>query len=115
MAAIKDKLLGCWNWFLNIRLFPKHVFALLLIFWMAWLYTEISEYFAREVYYAEVEEFIHRGDRFTLEDGMALDSRIDKITAELNLHLTHSAKYTQLILQLQRDIERIEDDIKQSD
>ena len=65
---------------------PIHVFALLLFFWCAWLYTEVAEYRDRTKHRAEVDAFMHRGDRFTADDGrqlrkdiVELEQRLDKL------------------------------------
>ena len=59
-----------------------HVFALLLFFWCAWLYTEVTEYISRSEHEAEVDAFMSRGDRFTLEMGEALEARITELENE---------------------------------
>jgi hypothetical protein len=40
------------------------------------LYTEVSEYIERDRFAQEVDAFMHRGDRFTAQDGAALEARI---------------------------------------
>lgn len=59
-----------------MKINPIHTFLLLLLFWCAWLYTEISEKFEREEFNSAVHDFMYKGDRFTSEDGMALEARI---------------------------------------
>jgi hypothetical protein len=61
-----------------------HVFALLLMFWCAWLYTEITEHISRSAHEAEVDAFMSRGDRFTREMGAELEARIIKIEKEID-------------------------------
>ena len=63
-----------------------HVFFLLALFWIAWLYTEVTEYAERSQFIAETQQnlaelndFAHKGDRFTVEDGIRLESRIEKL------------------------------------
>ena len=52
---------------------------LILLFFGSWLYTEIIEYFNRAEFVREVNEFMHRGDRFTSEDGERLEREICRI------------------------------------
>ena len=59
-----------------------HIFTLLLVFWCAWLYTEVTEYISRSEHEAEVDAFMSRGDRFTLEMGEALEARITELENE---------------------------------
>lgn len=54
----------------------KHVFLLLFIFWGTWMYTEITEYTARESFNAEVKEFMFEGKRNTSAMGYDLCIRI---------------------------------------
>lgn len=49
---------------------------MLLCFLSAWVYTEVNEYLKRDVFTKEVTDFMHRGDRFTSEDGKKLSERI---------------------------------------
>ena len=58
---------------------PRHVFALLVVFWAAWLYTEISEYIERQDQWESVNQFMNKGDRFSREDGDALEARIEAL------------------------------------
>ena len=58
---------------------PKHVFMLTLCFVTAWLYTEVTEYIGRERFAVEVSDFMHKGDRFTQEEGDDLTRRIEKL------------------------------------
>ena len=59
-----------------MRVRPLHTFLLLLLFWCAWLYTEICEKLERDEFNSEVHSFMYRGERFTSEDGRALEARI---------------------------------------
>ena len=61
------------------RIESKHVFWLLAMFWSVWLYTEITEYVARDAFAEEVNKFMYQGDRFTKERGDALDARLRRI------------------------------------
>ena len=56
-----------------------HIFTLLLVFWCAWVYTEVTEYISRSEHEAEVDAFMSRGDRFTKEMGEALHQRIEAL------------------------------------
>ena len=62
----------------------KHVFTLVLIFWLAWLYTEVSEKLERDAFQNEVDEFMHKGGRFTHDDGAKLERRITEIEERIN-------------------------------
>ena len=44
-----------------------------------WLYTEITEYHKRRDFVQEVDSFMHKGRRFTWEDGEALKARVRKL------------------------------------
>lgn len=52
------------------------MFFLLLLFWVAWLYTEVTEHYSRDTFTAEVTEFMYRGDRFTKDDGIELQMKV---------------------------------------
>ena len=54
-----------------------HVFTLLLVFWCAWLYTEVADYISRSEHAAKVDAFMTRGDRFTADDGRALRKLVE--------------------------------------
>ena len=54
----------------------NHIVILLILFWFIWGYTEVSEYYGRRENLAEVYAFIGQGDRFTKEDGVALEARL---------------------------------------
>ena len=56
-----------------------HIFTLLLVFWCAWVYTEVTEHISRSAHEAEVDAFMSRGDRFTREMGEELEARIIKL------------------------------------
>jgi hypothetical protein len=55
---------------------------ILLLFFAAWLYTEIKEAFERTDYQERMEAFMSAGGRFTNEDGEELRKRIDEIEQE---------------------------------
>lgn len=57
----------------------KHVFTLLILYWFAWLYTELSEKWERDEFYVEVNDFMTAGDRFTKEDGEELKKRVAEL------------------------------------
>jgi len=59
-----------------------HIFTLLLVFWCAWLYTEVTEHISRSAHEAEVDAFMSRGDRFTREMGEELEARITELEKE---------------------------------
>ena len=59
-----------------------HVFAFLLFFWCAWVYTEVTEYISRSAHEPEVDAFMSRGDRFTREMGENLEKRIVELEKE---------------------------------
>ena len=72
---------------------PRHVFALLTLFWAMWLYTEVSEYISRQEqidslkrHIEDIEEFKKKGDRFTADDGQALENRIERLEKEIEQH-----------------------------
>jgi hypothetical protein len=67
---------------------PQHVFALLAIFWCAWLYSEIKETMDTVAWrkksaaeYQEFRDFHDEGKRFTAENGAALEARIEALEA----------------------------------
>jgi len=74
-----------------------HVFILLGMFWTMWLYTEITEYFERDVFVENVvsnlesvNSFMMKGGRFTHDDGdllrasiKALESRVSRLEDEM--------------------------------
>jgi hypothetical protein len=57
--------------------FPRLNTVIILLFFWAWLYTEIEEKQAS----AEWKAFIHAGKRFTAEDGDELRRRIEELEA----------------------------------
>jgi len=63
------------------KLPPAHMWVLLIFFGM-WLYTEISEYRERDAFYQEVDTFMHKGERFTADQGRALKARIEALEAK---------------------------------
>jgi len=54
------------------------------VFFAMWLYTEVTEYEARDKFYREVDDFMHKGERFTADQGRALQARIDELERRLN-------------------------------
>ena len=58
--------------------------AIILIFFAAWLYTEVTEYIERDEFYVEVTDFMYKGDRFTSEDGQELLHRIEELERNAN-------------------------------
>ena len=64
-----------------------HIFTLLLVFWCAWVYTEVTEYISRSEHEAEVEAFMSRGDRFTKEMGEDLEARIQALESQEDVDL----------------------------
>ena len=63
---------------------PYHTLFLLFLFWCMWLYTEVAEYRDRATHRAEVDAFMHRGDRFTADDGRQLRQDINKLEQRLD-------------------------------
>lgn len=55
------------------------ILTVLVIFVAMWLYTEITEYQNRSAFVEEVNDFMHKGDRFTQPEGDALESRVKKL------------------------------------
>ena len=70
----------------------KHVMWILTMFWAMWLYTEVTEYVSRDKFVVEVTDFMHKGGRFTHEDGDILSARIDQIEARLKAIDIHHAE-----------------------
>ena len=64
-----------------------HIFTLLLVFWCAWVYTEVTEYISRSEHEAEVDAFMNRGDRFTKEMGENLEARIQALESQGDVDL----------------------------
>jgi len=64
---------------LEKNLSVAHVFWLVFVYMSMWLYTEVHEYIERDDFFNEVDEFIHAGDRFTKEDGDALEERVREL------------------------------------
>ena len=65
---------------------PMHVAILLLGFWSVWLYTEIQEYRVSARKWQEIESFMQIGNRFTQEEGDALQAQIFEIERKLLIH-----------------------------
>ena len=59
--------------------FPRFNAILITVFFLAWLYTEVTEYIERDKFYVEVTDFMYKGDRFTSEDGQELLHRIEAL------------------------------------
>ena len=98
---------------LEIR--PKHVFTLLAFFTIVWVVSEVREYLAGQKFNDKVQGFMDasgKTNRFTAQDGIDLERRLEtkifRVQAKQNAHLEHSAKYTQLIIDLEKDIQRLE-------
>ena len=69
---------------------PFHVFSLVGLFLILWIWTEVTEYFDREAYKREVnafmkktEPFMAKGDRFTSEEGADLEARIEALEEQI--------------------------------
>jgi hypothetical protein len=58
---------------------PAHVFTFLFLFWALWVYSELDERGTQGNFYAEAQEFMSAGGRFTTEDGAALEKRIEAL------------------------------------
>ncbi len=54
-----------------------------MAFFIVWLLSGYWERQRHEAFFEEVGEFIHKGDRFTADDGRALKARIEKLEKEL--------------------------------
>ena len=50
--------------------------VIIIVFLVAWLYTEVREASQREYKWEYVKEFVSKGGRFTAEDGEELDTRV---------------------------------------
>ena len=61
---------------------PKLNTVILILFAIAWLYTEIEEYNARADYKQEVDRFMNRGNRFTADEGRDMRARLEELEAE---------------------------------
>ena len=71
-----------------VNLTSKHIFISLIIFWVAWLYTEVSEFRSRAAFTHNVENFMTKGARNTAQMGYDLCKRIEHL--EQNHHSTKS-------------------------
>jgi len=60
-----------------------HAVLLLFVFWVMWLYTDHRTREAHNAFFSEVNAFIHKGDRFTADDGRALKARIEALEKEM--------------------------------
>lgn len=56
-----------------------HLLIILILFWGSWVYVEISDYKRRDNFVEEVDAFMHKGDRFTKQRGVALEHRVDDL------------------------------------
>ena len=65
-----------------MTIMPKHVFLLLFTFWSFWLYTEVTEYLARDTFNSEVKTFMFEGGRNTNDMGKELCERVTHLEAE---------------------------------
>jgi len=63
---------------------PYHTLFLVFLFWCMWLYTEVAEYQDRAKHRTEVDNFMHRGDRFTADDGRQLRQDIVELEQRFN-------------------------------
>ena len=61
-----------------------HLFLLLTIFWMSWLYAAYIHRGENTEFRKSVESFMERGNRFTSEDGKNLEAKIEKLQARLD-------------------------------
>jgi len=60
-----------------------HAVAILFVFWGMWLVAGLQERERHEAFFQEVGDFIHKGDRFTADDGRALTARVEAIEKKL--------------------------------
>lgn len=65
---------------------PMHVAIILILFWSAWLYSEISEYQMSAKKWERIEGFMQIGDRFTTRNGAALEARVTGLENRLKEH-----------------------------
>ena len=72
---------------------PVHVFSLLALFWVAWIYSELRDYWQWMDQYGkitatleEIQAFKEAGPRFTAEDGAELEARIEAIEDRLEAY-----------------------------
>ena len=61
-----------------------HAVLLLFVFWAMWLLAGYEERQRHEAFFNDVDEFIHKGDRFTADDGRALTARVKAIEERLD-------------------------------
>ena len=61
---------------------------ILTVFALAWLYTEVTEYYERQDVYEQYRKFHDQGARFTAKRGDALESRVIVIEKRLNIEAT---------------------------
>ena len=61
----------------------QYQWVLLLAFFFVWLFAGYWERQRHEQFFEEVGDFIHKGDRFTADDGRALKARVDALEKQL--------------------------------
>ena len=81
----------------------NHLAILVMLFCGGWLYSEYREERVRRAFYNEVDGFMHKGDRFTQDEGDELEMRLRTLEARYNAHLEHSARFTEKIVHNERD------------
>ena len=86
---------------------PVHVFLLISVFLWVWVYTEVEERIEREKHRLAVDDFMTKGDRFTREDGKALEARLMATQAAM-------MGMNKRLIKME-DIERVEHDELQSE
>jgi len=62
---------------------PKGHVVLLMVFFGMWLYTEIAEYMERDTFQQQVHNFMYKGERFTADQGRAMNKRIAELEAKV--------------------------------
>ena len=60
----------------------NYQWVLLMVFFIVWLLAGYWERQRHEQFFEEVGNFIHRGERFTADDGRALKARIEALEAQ---------------------------------
>ena len=58
--------------------------VILVVFLIAWLYTEITEYQERHEIYMEFKTFQSKGGRFTEQDGEDMQARLDHLEEHID-------------------------------
>jgi hypothetical protein len=59
--------------------------TLIIIFFAFWIWTEVTEYYARAEHMARVDKFMNKGDRFTLERGIGLEEDIGELQERISI------------------------------